>query len=106
MQSVHEVLNHREGGLLVGYLKDHGVDAEMVGGAFSSVRGELANIRGVLPLIYVVNDEDADRAKALIQEYEAKLRQAPEGEPWVCPACGEALEPQFESCWKCQAERP
>ncbi|HEY1660819.1 MAG TPA: DUF2007 domain-containing protein [Verrucomicrobiae bacterium] len=28
------------------------------------------------------------------------------GSAWTCPACGENLEPQFTSCWKCGAVRP
>ena len=24
---------------------------------------------------------------------------------WVCPACGEISEPQFDSCWKCGAAK-
>ncbi len=25
---------------------------------------------------------------------------------WTCPKCGEKIEEQFESCWRCQAPRP
>ena len=35
---------------------------------------------------------------------------APTGAAWICAQCGEHLEPQFTSCWRCdaasQAERP
>ena len=24
---------------------------------------------------------------------------------WVCPGCGEKLEPQFDSCWSCGSRR-
>ena len=27
------------------------------------------------------------------------------GEPWKCTKCGEPLEPQFDSCWKCKSVR-
>ncbi len=27
------------------------------------------------------------------------------GEPWRCSKCGEKLEPQFKSCWKCGTDR-
>jgi hypothetical protein len=30
---------------------------------------------------------------------------APTGGPWKCPKCGEELEPQFGSCWKCGTVR-
>ena len=25
---------------------------------------------------------------------------------WVCPRCGEQLEAQFDSCWRCSTQRP
>jgi uncharacterized membrane protein len=28
---------------------------------------------------------------------------APTGAPWICAQCGEHLEPQFTSCWRCGA---
>ena len=27
------------------------------------------------------------------------------GQPWQCPKCGEQLEPQFKSCWKCGSDQ-
>lgn len=30
---------------------------------------------------------------------------APSAAPWTCPACGEVIEAQFSSCWKCGAVR-
>jgi hypothetical protein len=27
------------------------------------------------------------------------------GRPWKCSKCGEMLEPEFDSCWKCGAVR-
>ncbi|BDU74613.1 hypothetical protein [Mesoterricola silvestris] len=105
MKAVHEAINLREGNLIAVYLCEKGVPAEVRGGAHHSVRGELYNIRGLLPEVWVLDDADAPRAKAFVQDYLELLRKAPEGEPWTCPACGEVLEPQFQSCWKCQGER-
>lgn len=107
MKRVHEALNLREGALLATYLVEHGVPAEVRGGAHHAVRGELANIRGgFLPEIFVEDDRDAERAQTLIRDYYRLLEQAPSGEPWTCPGCGEVLEPQFQSCWNCQADKP
>ena len=106
MIAVFEALNRREGTLIAGYLCDHGVPAELQGGAFQSVEGELPNIRGILPRIFVLDDGDEARAKELLKDYADMLRNGPQGEPWACPGCGETHEPQFLSCWKCQAERP
>jgi hypothetical protein len=106
MKPVYEALNLREGGLIAVYLTDRGIPAEVRGGHHHSLRGELYNIKGMFPQIFVMDDRDEDRAMALIQEYVEMLKKAPEGEPWVCPSCGEFLEPQFLSCWKCETEKP
>jgi hypothetical protein len=107
MKRVFEALNLREGALLATFLEDHGIKAEVRGGAHHAVRGELANIRGgFLPGIYVEDERDAERASALIEEYFRMLREPAAGSPWTCPGCGEVLEPQFLSCWKCQAAKP
>jgi hypothetical protein len=106
MQAVFEALNRREANLVAIFLEDHGIPVEVQGGAFQSVEGELRNIRGILPKLYVLNDQDADRARQLVETYRTMLKDGPAGEPWRCPACGETLEPQFRSCWKCQTEKP
>ena len=50
------------------------------------------------PQLYV---DDADEQAAL--RALARASQAPGGAPWICEQCGEALEPQFTSCWRCGA---
>jgi hypothetical protein len=30
-----------------------------------------------------------------------KAATAPSGAPWTCAQCGEQLEPQFTTCWRC-----
>jgi hypothetical protein len=54
---------------------------------------------GFDPKLWVINDTDFDRASAVLENFKkppvAKLG------PWTCPACGEQLEGQFSSCWKC-----
>ena len=106
MQAIHECLNMREANLIAGYLNDHGLAAEVRGGAFSSVEGELSNLRGTLPRIFVLDARDAPAARERVRAYLDLMRRAPQGEAWICPGCGETLEPQFLSCWKCQAEKP
>ena len=106
MKAIHEALNRREGNLIAGFLSDHGLPAEVLGGSFQSVEGELPNLRGTLPRVCVLDDRDAERAVELVQAYLAMVHGGTLGDPWLCPACGESLEPQFQSCWKCQTEKP
>jgi len=70
----------------------------------------LAAAGGDLPItecwsqLWIVNDEDLDRAMKLIDG--TRLTGAPSSESWKCPQCGEEIEGQFEACWRCGSSRP
>jgi hypothetical protein len=56
------------------------------------------------PVLCVVNDEDFDRAIALILEVrDGTPDNLPE---WTCEKCHEAVPGGFDLCWNCGAERP
>jgi hypothetical protein len=50
-------------------------------------------------------EDDAKMAEALRVKEEWKTQEKVTGRVWVCPACGEASEAQFTSCWKCGASK-
>jgi len=69
----------------------------------TSGAGELPFIE-VVPQLWVLNDDDLERAQALIKE----LQGAPtlEGSmAWTCIKCGTAQEAVFTHCWKCSSPR-
>lgn len=56
------------------------------------------------PQIWVINEEDVDRAECLCAEVEAKQKEsAPD---WHCGHCNEINASSFEYCWQCQALKP
>ncbi|HKJ22395.1 MAG TPA: DUF2007 domain-containing protein [Gammaproteobacteria bacterium] len=71
------------------------------------------NVLGVNPLawpqVWVAEDEDFERAKALIGDYEKAQRamaaSAAAGKRWRCRACGETNEGTFDVCWSCGEPR-
>ncbi len=65
--------------------------------------GELSP--AVAPPELWVTPEDYGAAERILRETERAFATRA-GSPWHCPRCGEALEPQFEVCWRCGAERP
>lgn len=65
----------------------------------SSLAGELP-IDSSLPQVWVDHDDDAARARALI---EAHVTAPPNGAPRTCPACGEENPASFDLCWSCGA---
>lgn len=67
----------------------------LVGGA-----GELPPT-AVWPELWVERDADHARAERVVAE--ALRDDQASGPTWRCPACGEELEPQFDTCWRCAA---
>ena len=54
--------------------------------------------------VWVVNEDDLEKARSLVAELEARASDSSRG-PWVCAQCSEELEAQFTTCWSCGAER-
>ena len=60
-------------------------------------------LHGLCPEIWVIHDADFFRACELRDGLHRSLPVSEES--WTCPACGEQLEGQFTSCWKCGTAR-
>jgi hypothetical protein len=85
----------------------HARNVLLTAGIQSELRNQyLAGALGDLPMLetwpqlYV---DDADESAALTAL--ARAAAAPTGSGWICAACGEELEPQFTTCWKCGGAR-
>jgi len=80
------------------------LEAEGIGAVVRNER--LASAMGELPPaecqaeVWVLDEADAARAERLLREGRPAA-----GAAWVCPACGEQLEPQFTQCWRCAARK-
>ena len=55
------------------------------------------------PKLWIVEDSEFSKAAAVLEVF--RQLPAPRSGAWTCPACGEQLEGQFSSCWKCGAAR-
>jgi hypothetical protein len=55
------------------------------------------------PQLWIVNDEDLDRAMRLIHGAREPGRETYPS--WKCLRCGEEIEGQFGACWQCGAPR-
>ena len=82
------------------WLKAQGVGASVQRAYASGIAGEIPPDQA-LPEVWIDDDDDADRARALL----AALRATPQRR-WRCPACGELIEGAFEQCWNCGAMMP
>lgn len=68
----------------------------------SSLAGEVP-FAEVFPELWVLNDDDYPRAQDFLENW--RQAQSVEATPWTCSNCGETLEKDFTSCWKCGSER-
>jgi hypothetical protein len=86
----------------------HARNVLIMAGIESEIRNQyLAGALGDLPMFETWPQlwvEDAMEPAAL--RALAVATAAPSGEPWVCAQCGEQLEPQFMTCWRCGAAPP
>jgi hypothetical protein len=81
----------------------HARNVLLTAGIQSELRNQyLAGAMGDLPMLETwpqlfVDDSDEQVALRAL----ARAATAPGGAPWTCHDCGEVLEPQFTSCWRC-----
>jgi putative signal transducing protein len=68
----------------------------------SMALGELAPSE-CSPELWILNDEDYPRAREIVDAWRSAGIE--NHGPWICQHCGEAIEGQFTSCWKCGRER-
>lgn len=76
------------------------LDAE---GIPTFVRNEPISGLNLLTSLFVMNDEDHDRALTILKEHFAADASL-SGEEHPCPSCGELNPGNFEVCWSCGAE--
>ena len=51
------------------------------------------------PELWILNDQDYPRAKEVLDSWLIPRNRVRDS--WECPNCGETIEGQFTSCWKC-----
>ncbi len=68
----------------------------------SSTGGAELGISNTILELWVVNDDDFDKARLII---ETQLTNSANKSDWTCSKCNEENDGSFESCWKCQVNR-
>jgi hypothetical protein len=105
LKCVHQTSDRTAAHLLRSALAAEGVEAIVQGEHLFSLQGELPAGFAFELRVCIVDDEQLPKAVRLTAEWLRQRSGPPAGEPWVCAACGERHEPQFETCWRCGAER-
>jgi putative signal transducing protein len=77
-----------------------GIDSELRNQYLAGALGDLPMLE-TWPQLWVEDPFEAAALRAL-----ERAATAPTGAPWTCGQCGEQLEPQFMTCWRCGAAFP
>jgi len=85
--------------LVLDELKAAGLSVRISGSYLSGAIGEVPP--GDLVTVWVDSERQYDRARVVVEEFEASQRINGADKP--CPKCKEMLAPQFGKCWNCGA---
>ena len=84
------------------WLEQHPIPCTIKNQRSAMLGGEVPFVE-VFPELWVLNDEDYDQAKSILDGWEqAKPTESTE---WTCAKCGEVHQKEFTTCWKCGQER-
>lgn len=92
-------------GCLRAILEEHGIGCFLKNEYLLGGAGELPP-NECWPELWVVEDGDEARARAIVEEARRAGADGEEGEGWRCSACGEWIEPGFGDCWRCAGAPP
>ena len=77
-----------------------GIESELRNQYLAGAMGDLPMLE-TWPQLWVDDAFESAALRAL-----ASAAAAPAGTPWTCSQCGEQLEAQFTTCWRCGAAFP
>lgn len=83
-------------------LEDVGVRCVVRNETTAALAGEIP-ISECMPEVWVADDAQLEEAKQILAGIERE--SAAIGPTWTCSRCGEVLESQFDSCWRCGTVR-
>ena len=106
MKKVYIAGHPTEAHLIKGLLESYNISCEVRGEALFGVRGEVPITADTLPSVWVHDDDDFEKAREIVKDYDRGSSAAHAQSLWKCPNCGEVLEPQFTECWNCGTEHP
>ncbi len=79
-------------------LEQEGIPCMIKNQQGSSLAGEVP-FAEVFPELWVINNKDYPHAQEFLENWQNA--QPTETTDWICSTCGEALEGDFTTCWKC-----
>jgi len=105
MKLVFDHIDYTIVGHLQGLMEAEGIKTELRNLEGSSAAGGVPFTQ-VYPELWVLNNGDEARAKAIVKEFRSAADAEKPGPAWTCPVCKEQVEGMFSECWNCGASAP
>ena len=86
-------------------LEAEGIPTELRNAGSAGLAGEVPYTQ-VYPELWILNNGDESKARAIIRDYREKDAATPPGPNWTCPKCGETVDGIYTECWNCVAPSP
>ena len=87
-------------------LNEEGIPCMVRGEFLSGVAGEVPPMDCV-PELWLMDEQHLDAAQRVLRDLRAlpAVDASAAAGPWRCPGCQELHSPEFDSCWRCGADR-
>ncbi|WP_070967574.1 DUF2007 domain-containing protein [Vibrio sonorensis] len=99
---IYSASNPTQAHILCELLKSQTIRCEVRGEGIFGLQGELPISPDTDSYIWLLDQQQLDRAKTVIRDFESQSLQ----KDWHCPECGESNEAQFAICWQCGQHAP
>jgi hypothetical protein len=104
MQRLYLARDRIEAQFLSDFLDRHLIETVILGDYLAGAAGQLP--ADIFPAVWVLEEEDLERARELLARFLSESRGEPAGAPWTCEICGETVDGGFGLCWSCGHPRP
>jgi len=105
MRLVFENIDFTIVGHMQTLLEAEGIRTDLRNAGSAGLAGEVPYTQ-VYPELWVLDNANEARARAIIKDYQDKSEATPAGPDWTCPKCGESVEGVFAECWNCGSSVP
>ncbi len=104
-----ELVRERDSAILIYYksvLEAEGIAVMVKNQNFANMEfGSAPIVPAFYPQLCVMNDEDYDRAMAILKERSKPASDAEVADEWTCENCHEINPGNFDICWSCESTR-
>ncbi len=96
---VYKAANSNEAHFIKGLLQNNSLDVKLLGENLSVAMGGLP--LEVIQVDILIHKDDYEQAKAILQNYENKIKSTDNSKKWICKHCSNHNPGSFEICWNC-----